>query len=138
MKASYYRYWGKARKDGVGYHLLVYHCLDVAAVGEVLLKYRHDWRERLSSASGLSCDILGSLVNFFLSLHDIGKFSETFQGLRPDLYLTLSGQKAEKAYLKRHDTLGYVAWKTLWKKWKKKGFLGQAPGSDIFRSGAFE
>ncbi|MBN1577058.1 MAG: hypothetical protein JW913_10925 [Chitinispirillaceae bacterium] len=33
----YYKYWGKARKrvDGAGYdyHLLVYHCLDVAAVG---------------------------------------------------------------------------------------------------------
>ena len=29
---SYYRYWGKAEKDGPGYHLLPYHCLDVAAV----------------------------------------------------------------------------------------------------------
>jgi CRISPR-associated endonuclease/helicase Cas3 len=28
---SYYRYWGKAEKDGLGYHLLLYHCLDVAA-----------------------------------------------------------------------------------------------------------
>ena len=31
-QASYFRYWGKAEKDGPGYHLLVYHCLDVAAV----------------------------------------------------------------------------------------------------------
>jgi CRISPR-associated endonuclease/helicase Cas3 len=35
-----YRYWGKARpdegKDPV-YHLLPYHCLDVAAVGEDLI-----------------------------------------------------------------------------------------------------
>ena len=29
---SYFRYWGKAEKDGPGYHLLPYHCLDVAAV----------------------------------------------------------------------------------------------------------
>ena len=29
---SYYRYWGKTAKDG-SYHLLPYHCLDVAAVG---------------------------------------------------------------------------------------------------------
>lgn len=29
---TYYRYWGKADRDGVGYHLLPYHCLDVAAV----------------------------------------------------------------------------------------------------------
>ncbi len=29
---SYYKYWGKARKEGeagVPYHLLPYHCLDV-------------------------------------------------------------------------------------------------------------
>lgn len=30
---SYFRYWGKAEKDGTAYHLLPYHCLDVAAVG---------------------------------------------------------------------------------------------------------
>ena len=30
-----YRYWGKAGKDG-SYHLLPYHCLDVAAVGNQL------------------------------------------------------------------------------------------------------
>ena len=30
-----YKYWGKADKDGK-YHLLVYHCLDVAAVGKVI------------------------------------------------------------------------------------------------------
>ncbi|MCG6535282.1 MAG: hypothetical protein L7F78_11445 [Syntrophales bacterium LBB04] len=29
---DYFRYWGKAEKDGTGCHLLVYHCLDVAAV----------------------------------------------------------------------------------------------------------
>ena len=32
-----YKYWGKARKKEDGkydYHLLVYHCLDVAAVGK--------------------------------------------------------------------------------------------------------
>jgi len=38
-KPLYYKYWGKARKkeDGSGfdYHLLPYHCLDVAAVGKL-------------------------------------------------------------------------------------------------------
>jgi len=28
----YYRYWGKAERDGTGCHLLPYHSLDVAAV----------------------------------------------------------------------------------------------------------
>lgn len=35
----YFKYWGKARirDDGSGYdyHLLPYHCLDVAAVGRI-------------------------------------------------------------------------------------------------------
>jgi len=31
MIASYFKYWGKAEKDGDGYHLLPYHGLDVAA-----------------------------------------------------------------------------------------------------------
>ena len=32
---GYLRYWGKTEKDGNRYHLLPYHCLDVAAVGWV-------------------------------------------------------------------------------------------------------
>lgn len=34
-KVNYYRYWGKASRDKeeMKYHLLVYHSLDVAAVG---------------------------------------------------------------------------------------------------------
>jgi hypothetical protein len=39
MNEKYYEYWGKAKKkeDGSGYdyHLLPYHCLDVAAVGKL-------------------------------------------------------------------------------------------------------
>ncbi|QXP87028.1 HD domain-containing protein [Methylococcus capsulatus] len=34
---AYFRYWSKARKEGepgAPYHLLPYHCLDVAAVGQ--------------------------------------------------------------------------------------------------------
>jgi CRISPR-associated endonuclease/helicase Cas3 len=38
---SYFQYWGKARPgdDSLGaYHLLPYHCLDVAAVGVSYLR----------------------------------------------------------------------------------------------------
>jgi CRISPR-associated endonuclease/helicase Cas3 len=37
LKEAFYRYWGKAREDddGVKFHLLPYHCLDVAAVADV-------------------------------------------------------------------------------------------------------
>jgi len=45
LQRSYWRYWGKAQKEsGLGpeYHLLPYHCLDVAAVGGIvwLCKWR--------------------------------------------------------------------------------------------------
>jgi hypothetical protein len=50
-KQSYFKYWGKARKreDG-GYerHLLVYHCLDVGAVGwlgYVSIQSKDRWNE---------------------------------------------------------------------------------------------
>ena len=33
LTPSYYRYWGKADRETGQYHLLPYHCLDVAAVG---------------------------------------------------------------------------------------------------------
>lgn len=31
---TYFKYWGKAEKDVNNYHLWVYHCLDVAAIGQ--------------------------------------------------------------------------------------------------------
>jgi len=31
-EAGYYKYWGKASKEDGSYHLLPYHCLDVAVI----------------------------------------------------------------------------------------------------------
>ncbi|UZR28333.1 HD domain-containing protein [Methylococcus mesophilus] len=50
---AYFRYWGKARKEGepdAPYHLLPYHCLDVAAVDAVLLERHGFLRARLARA----------------------------------------------------------------------------------------
>ncbi|TAN53437.1 MAG: CRISPR-associated helicase/endonuclease Cas3, partial [Methylococcaceae bacterium] len=84
----YFRYWGKARrkgKEGVPYHLLPYHCLDVAAVGQSYLHHHAalttDWAARLHIDEKALADWLA----FFLAMHDLGKFSYRFQGLRPDL-----------------------------------------------------
>jgi len=46
---SYFHYWGKAEKGGPGYHLLVYHCLDVAAVGWILFDPANPLCQRLSN-----------------------------------------------------------------------------------------
>jgi CRISPR-associated endonuclease/helicase Cas3 len=106
----YYRYWGKTA-EGARYHLLPYHCLDVAAVGEVFLRNNARIRQRLADMLGLGEEELISLAVFFLGLHDIGKFARHFQALQPDLLRALQGDAVELPYV-RHDALGEVLWKS--------------------------
>ncbi len=110
----YFQYWGKARKDdqpGEPYHLLPYHCLDVAAVGKVLLQSHPPIRQGLTRLSGLDEKEIIHWLIFFLALHDIGKFAVSFQQLRPDLLTVLQQRKSHKQYTERHDCLGYEIWK---------------------------
>ncbi|MCP3671443.1 MAG: CRISPR-associated helicase Cas3', partial [Gammaproteobacteria bacterium] len=116
--ALYYRYWGKAsRKEGeeATYHLLPYHCLDVAAVGKHLLQTHPPIRQGLALLTGLEEPDLIRWTVFFLALHDIGKFAISFQQLRPDLLKTLQQRKTNQPYTERHDYLGYALWKKLLK-----------------------
>ncbi len=108
---SYYRYWGKAERDGESYHLLPYHSLDVAAVGHVLLKRDLLLRKRLTSLTGLDEINLNYWMHMFLAVHDIGKFSISFQGLRQDVLLRLQTIETTKRYSVRHDSLGYLLWR---------------------------
>ena len=112
---SFYRYWGKAR-PGVdalaAYHLLPYHCLDVAAVGRVFLSRAPGLRKWLACAIGANEEALVDWVCFWLALHDLGKFSEAFQSQCPDAVLDLRGRQPRLAsYGVRHDTLGMVFWR---------------------------
>lgn len=62
-------FWGKAQADGdtlSGMHPLVAHSLDVAAVATLLPR---------PTSSGLS----GQALGFLVAVHDVGKFSRTFQ-----------------------------------------------------------
>lgn len=114
-----YKYWGKAgRKDDDShlYHLLPYHCLDVAAVAHVLLREHGGIRTHLQRLSGLDNDFIHWVV-FFLAVHDLGKFSESFQNLRPDLFTLLQGRESDKNYTMRHDSLGYVLWRSAVREW---------------------
>jgi CRISPR-associated endonuclease/helicase Cas3 len=45
---NYYKYWGKTDSGG-SYHLLVYHSLDVAAVGKVWLELKTRKNRSLST-----------------------------------------------------------------------------------------
>ena len=87
MTASYYQYWGKAKKDlsqdGADYHLLPYHCLDVAAVADVWWENSPVIRSSFVKASGYSERQSKAWVLFFVALHDYGKFDVRFQMKAP-------------------------------------------------------
>ena len=98
---GYYRYWGKTStsEDGnVSYHLLPYHCLDVAAVGRELLRNDERLRRMLTDMTGVEEGVIENWLMLFLALRDVGKFSEGFQNLRSDLFLKLQGRSSEKSY----------------------------------------
>lgn len=105
----YFKYWGKASDDG-RYHFLVYHCLDVAAVGKVFLQHNKVIRGRLAQMLEVDEDTLVILVIFFLGLHDIGKFARHFQALQPSMHQYLQGEEVELPYV-RHDVLGELLWR---------------------------
>ncbi len=107
---SYYRYWGKAEKNGPGFHLLPYHCLDVAAVGWLLLDPQKPLCKRLANQLGVSPSWLKRWFVFCLSLHDVGKFATAFQGVVPIRSSTLVPSNPQMPYTERHDTLGFVLW----------------------------
>lgn len=80
---SYFQYWGKAKKDpqaeGPDYHLLPYHCLDVAAVGEIWWDNSQVIRNSFLQMTGLNEAQAKAWVLFFIALHDYGKFDIRFQ-----------------------------------------------------------
>ena len=55
--------------------------------------------------------MLVELLAAVLALHDIGKFSDGFQGLREDLYRQAFGAAPGLTYGTRHDSLGYGYWR---------------------------
>ncbi len=105
---SYYRYWGKAEKDGPGYHLLPYHCLDVAAVGRILLDHQPALLRQFGDVVGIASKQLLDWCTFLLSIHDVGKYADGFQNLRPDVLQQFQKRVTDAAYRERHDTLGFL------------------------------
>jgi CRISPR-associated endonuclease/helicase Cas3 len=131
---SYNRYWGKANQnygsDGVPYHLLVFHSLDVAAVGYVLLKSNHAFLERLSHMTALEPQDFISWFTFLLAFHDIGKFADSFQNLNPQVLQNLQQRTSNREYGLRHDSLGLILWKNhLRGQFQEQGLIPQVSGS---------
>lgn len=109
MNTSYYSYWGKL--DDNNFHLLTYHSLDVAAVGHVLLNNNDYLCHKLSKLVGIEESSFKQWAVFFLSLHDIGKFSDSFQNLSPHTLFLLQKRTSNREYSARHDSLGFLLWK---------------------------
>jgi len=85
--ARYLRYWGKARKEGgegAPYHLLPYHCLDVAAVADIWWKNCHPLQHFFMKNCGFSSQQTKAWVLFFIALHDYGKLDMRFQLKAPN------------------------------------------------------
>lgn len=77
-----YRYWGKASSDdgqGNHYHLLPYHCLDVAAVADAWWRQSRDISRCFIEITGLNEKQTRAWLLFFIALHDYGKFDLRFQ-----------------------------------------------------------
>ena len=113
-------YWGKTRP---AFHLLPYHALDVAAVGREYLLRHHRLRRFLAAAFGLPEPVFVAWFTFFLALHDLGKFAESFQAQRADVFLLLQpGRKlGDKTSPERHDSLGYALWREVLKERLRSG-----------------
>ena len=129
----YFKYWGKAKpgqSDGAEYHLLPYHSLDVAAVGQVLLQQHPFLRQRLATLMQLPEAEAVRWCVFLLGIHDLGKFAESFQQLRRDLRQTLWPEQTIRKtnYSVRHDSLGEM----LWQQRLKGVLLEQSPDLDDF------
>ena len=110
---TYFRYWGKAFQDnesGHTYHLLPHHCLDVAAIGWILLQPKKLLCQRLAAQLGVEPKWLRDFFVFCMALHDIGKFSRSFQGIKADLSPDLVKANPRMQYTERHDTLGFWLW----------------------------
>ncbi|TCV88374.1 MULTISPECIES: CRISPR-associated helicase Cas3' [Methylomonas] len=113
MTASYFHYWGKAKPEteaGPAYHLLPYHCLDVAAVGWFWLAPDKPVCKQLAAQLHVEPEWLQCWFTFCLALHDLGKFARAFQGLRTDLSDNLVKQNPRMTYAERHDSLGFALW----------------------------
>ncbi len=109
MNPRFYKYWGKANKEEA-YHLLPYHCLDVAAVGDVLFRENPGLMSRFSGLMNIENELFKPLFLFFLTIHDLGKFADSFQGQIPNVYSKMNPGKTAKVYNIRHDSLGFMLW----------------------------
>jgi CRISPR-associated endonuclease/helicase Cas3 len=112
----HFNYWGKANPDSKGgppFHLLPFHCLDVAAVGiEYVRQTPHLQHYLMQSLNLSSKEVFEAWLAFWLMLHDLGKYSESFQSQRQDIFEELRKRRPiARSDTLRHDSTGMLYWK---------------------------
>ncbi|MEX2453692.1 MAG: CRISPR-associated endonuclease Cas3'', partial [Rhodospirillaceae bacterium] len=84
------RFWGKTRPQSAvyihSYKPLLHHLLDVAATALRLQEVTPARLKRDAEAIGVRVDRLASTTAFLIGLHDLGKFSVSFQAKVPELW----------------------------------------------------
>ncbi len=104
--------WQYKQTDYACHHLLPYHSLDVAAVSYLLMSPDKLLCKRLADQLQVKSEWLRDFFVFCLALHDLGKFSRSFQGVRQDLSSDLVKANSRMRYgVERHDSLGFCLWR---------------------------
>lgn len=86
MTTSNFDFWGKAERDGSGWHPAVCHMLDTGIVAREILKLQPPaFRYRFTSSLRLDEENALNAIALIASLHDLGKISPGFQVKRMDL-----------------------------------------------------
>jgi CRISPR-associated endonuclease/helicase Cas3 len=113
--AEFYRYWGKAHPDGVdgaACHRLVFHSLDVAAVGAAWWDTDDALRRRVTALLGTDDESARALILRLLAAHDLGKFTGSFQALSPEAAALVGASLPENPVRgQRHDALSHALWR---------------------------
>ncbi|MGH2342110.1 CRISPR-associated helicase Cas3' [Segnochrobactraceae bacterium EtOH-i3] len=102
-------FWGKARpgeEDGPGFHPLLWHSLDVAAVCAALLALDDRPARRLARVTGGSVDAARLLLVRLAALHDLGKVALGFQAKVPALLPAVFGPLPARLPRGDHPAIG--------------------------------
>jgi len=113
----YCKYWGKASSDdgqSNSYHLLPYHCLDVAAVADQWWQHSSSLRQQFKQSMQVDENSAYAWLMFFIALHDLGKLdirfqmksTETIQQLQLEIYSSIKAKYDHKTKYD-HGTNGY-------------------------------
>ncbi len=86
--------WGKTGRDSYDFHPVIFHMLDVGHVAKALLQPPASprWRDVLARALGMPVETLLVWLPYFVALHDIGKISAAFQGMKSDQKIRLKAE----------------------------------------------